>query len=253
MFFGTISPSTTCSETTIDSAITKAIGCSSDVGHAERVEQRLEQVRDRGLDDVAEAERADRDAELGARPSSARRAPSRASVIRAAREPSSARGSISLRRAEISANSAPTKNALSPSRSDADQRWRARSLIGSSSVVRSGGGARRRPAARRSRRPSIASTVRVTRSSGSSGSGPSITTVSPTSGIRSRCSWSRPASVSYSSSSGTSSPISVLGLVRAQQRRDEPRAVVLAASDRRRGRRARRAPRRRSPRSGPRA
>ena len=41
------------------------------------------------------------------------------SVVRAARDPSAARGSIWVRRAETSANSAPTKNPLSRSSTSA--------------------------------------------------------------------------------------------------------------------------------------
>ena len=55
------------------------------------------------------------------------------SVVRATREPASARGSIWVRRAETSANSAPTKNALPSSRSTATSR--ARSGAHGSSLV----------------------------------------------------------------------------------------------------------------------
>ena len=44
------------------------------------------------------------------------------SVVRAARLPSSARGSIEERRAEMTANSAPTKNALAASRTTSQMR-----------------------------------------------------------------------------------------------------------------------------------
>ena len=65
-FFGTISPITVCRNTTTPSASTNATGCTAPLGQPERVERRLQQVGQRRLGDRAQAQRADRDAELGA-------------------------------------------------------------------------------------------------------------------------------------------------------------------------------------------
>ena len=86
--------------------------------------QRLEQVGDGRLGDRTEAERADRDARAGRRPSPARRSPWPAAWSAASREPAWARGSIWLRRAEIRANSAPTKKALAEQQHDGERAGR---------------------------------------------------------------------------------------------------------------------------------
>ena len=66
MFFGTISPSSTCSVTTMESATTNDTVCSSASGMPSDVERLLQQVRDGGLADPAEQDRAHRDAQLRA-------------------------------------------------------------------------------------------------------------------------------------------------------------------------------------------
>ena len=96
------------------SAIANASGCTSDSGMPSCLERALEQVRDRRLAEVAEAERADGDAEL-------RRGHHQRDVLhrreRRPRGPAAACGARLDRAAaaEISANSAPTKNALAAS------------------------------------------------------------------------------------------------------------------------------------------
>ena len=66
MFFGTISPSSTCSTTTIVIAMTNDTVCSTASGMPSRCERLLQQVRHRGLADPAEQDRADGDAQLRA-------------------------------------------------------------------------------------------------------------------------------------------------------------------------------------------
>ena len=65
-FFGTISPTTVCRKTTTPRASMNATGCAAPSRQPERVERRLQQVGQRRLGDRAQAQRADRDAELGA-------------------------------------------------------------------------------------------------------------------------------------------------------------------------------------------
>src|SRR3954447_23809329 len=63
MFFGTISPSSTCSTTTMVIAMTNDT-VQHRVGHAEQVKRQLQQVRHRGFAHPAQRDRTDRDAEL---------------------------------------------------------------------------------------------------------------------------------------------------------------------------------------------
>ena len=67
MFFGTISPSSTCSVTTIASATTNDTVCSSAGETPTQIERPLQQVGDRGLAEPAQQDRRDRDAQLGPR------------------------------------------------------------------------------------------------------------------------------------------------------------------------------------------
>ena len=133
----------------------------------DRVQERLRHVRRRastgstrwataGSPTAPSTERADRDAELVDRRSPARCSPSPCSVVRAIRDPASARGSIWVRRAETRANSAPTKKALPSSRkiASSDRGGAAhRSTSCGRSRRRAGAGS-----AGRSRRPSMRST-----------------------------------------------------------------------------------------------
>ena len=66
MFFGTISPSATCADTTSSSAMTSDTGCSHASGTPEGVEHRLQQRGDRRLAEGAEQHPAQRDAQLRA-------------------------------------------------------------------------------------------------------------------------------------------------------------------------------------------
>ena len=118
MFFGTISPSTTCRDTTTTSARENAIGWTSASG--------MPQLSNSGSMRCASAgsPTAPRPSEQMVMPSWApaiiRETFSMARrVVLAEREPCCARGSIWLRRAEMSANSAPTKKALKASSSTA--------------------------------------------------------------------------------------------------------------------------------------
>ena len=232
------------------SAIAKATGCTSASGTPIVSNGPSSDVRDRGLAEVAEAERADRDAQLRAghhqrdvlhRPQRGPRARGRP-PRRAARS--------RLRRAEISANSAPTKKALATS---------SRALIASAVPVLTS--APRRlgcvPARTRSTRRS---SMRDARSASTSCGAPSVVV-----GAASvdRVAHGGDAAEPVADQAADGLVVVVLGqpdadgaahLVRAHQageRSSAPsgsrRARLLAA------RRARRGPRRRSPRPGPRA
>ena len=120
------------------------------------------------------------------------------SVVRATREPSAAFGSTFVRRADTSANSAPTKNAL-PSSSTSPSHRAAWVLTG----VTGAPGSSRLIEMRSTRRPSIRSTrISACSCTGSSSSSSGMTTGSGTStrsprdGIRPSSRTSRPATVS---------------------------------------------------------
>jgi hypothetical protein len=61
---GASSPKTTCKNEAMNRATAIAMGWSSEAGRPKRLQQRLDQVRDGRLGQGADAERADRDAEL---------------------------------------------------------------------------------------------------------------------------------------------------------------------------------------------
>ena len=149
------------------------------------------------------------------------------SVVRAMREPSSARGSIWLRRAETRANSAPTKNALPSSRSTREEQQ----SDGSSLTVlgRSSPSSSRRPT-RSIRRPSMCSTVRTAScsrtSSGSERSGTGTSATSPCSGTRPSTRSTRPRDGVVVLVVGQLDPGDVLDLVRPQQAGQRPAAVA---------------------------
>ena len=65
MFFGTISPSSTCSTTTIGDRDDERHRVQHGIRDAEQVERLLQQMRDRGLADAAQQDRTDGDAQLG--------------------------------------------------------------------------------------------------------------------------------------------------------------------------------------------
>ena len=111
-------------------------------------------------------------------------------VVLARLEPASASGSIWLRRADMTANSAATKKAL-PISSTTSQRIPAQSLIASPALPASAqcrtGGRIGHEAIRSIRRPSIRSTSSVP---------PSTSTVSPTTAIRPSSAMMKPPTVS---------------------------------------------------------
>ena len=145
-----------------------------------------------------------------------------AMVVRARRLPASASGSIWLRRAEITANSAPTKNALPSSRTERDEQPDAdahRVAPPRSPGARSPCG--RRPIAgwkrsRSTRRPSIRSTRRRPPSTGTS---------SPTAGTRPRRGHHEPADGLVVGVVGHLEPDPLAELVRPQQPGHDPAAV----------------------------
>ena len=113
-FLGTISPMITCNDTMIVSAMISAIAWAADSGNP-----RLTMM---GSSACAIAGSATTPSEMDATvmPSCAHASMSDTcsiaqSTVFAARDPACARGSIELRRAEMIANSAPTKNALTSS------------------------------------------------------------------------------------------------------------------------------------------
>ncbi len=128
MFFGTISPSTTCRYTTIVIATTKDTGCSRFSGTFRSSKTGSSRCATAG------SPRAPSPSDATVIPSWApaitRETFSMArNVVRATRDPAAARGSIWVRRAEMSANSAPTKKAFAASSRTATTRA-VRSLIG---------------------------------------------------------------------------------------------------------------------------
>ena len=179
----------------------------------------------------------------------------------AIREPASARGSIWVRRAETSANSAPTKNAL-PSSSSAATSERGPAahdappprcpepapLSGSSS----------RSVSRSMRSPSMCSTVSVTsrsrgrRSSRSEVGDGDLGDVATLEGTRPSTWRTRPGDGVVVLALRQGDAGEVLDLVGAQQPGEQPGAVAARAGPGRRGGRARRRCPRRSPRSRPR-
>ena len=114
-FLGTISPSTTCRYTTMASASTNAMGCARLVltpracsGSSMRWAIAGSATRPRVVEQTVTPSWAH--ASMSETCSMAH------STVRARRLPASASGSMALRRAEMMANSAPTKNALPASR-----------------------------------------------------------------------------------------------------------------------------------------
>ena len=165
------------------------------------------------------------------------------SAVLRAREPFSASGSICERRAEMTANSAPTKKAFAMS-STTSQAIPAQSLIGcprpASAPVGIGFG---REPTRSMRRPSRRSTASVPSS---------MSTSSPTTGRRPSSLITKPATVSYVPSSGTRMPVRSS----SSSGRSMPGKIERAPADRTMPGAARScssAPRRRAPRRGPRA
>ena len=151
MFFGTISPITMCSDdhdAQRDRERDRVAAPTS--GSPSQLQRPLDQVGHRGLAEAAQQQRADRDAELGAgEHARTGRAPAR-STAAARRTPERASASSRSRRAEISANSAPTKNALRRAAATATSRRRGASDVahvtaGPPETGRAGTAAARRP------------------------------------------------------------------------------------------------------------
>ena len=174
------------------SASAKAIGWTSAVAAARRVRAaRRAGGAIAGSATAPRPQRADGDAELGARPASSDTCSIAQSVVRRAALPAAASGSIWLRRADMMANSAPTKNALPQQQHQGHARgpdpvahaglprpWRLASGVGRRGMKRS----------RSTRRPSIAQRP-------AAGRRPTATS-SPTRGTRPSTAMTKPPSVS---------------------------------------------------------